>query len=109
MVWIVSCEKESFDPIEENVNIELVDQKEIFSFKEWDEFYNVYSEYSKIGDLTELESIFLYEIDKDDREYSPALQGIVNGDYQFKVGNDIIELDNGTFKKITFNTRCRRI
>jgi len=104
---IISCEKEGLDPIGQGTPIELVDQKTINSYKSWEEFYQVYSEYSEISDLTELEANSLYEIDKDDRKYSPALQGIINENNQFKVGNDIIELDNGVFKKINYKSNIK--
>ncbi|MFL1896111.1 hypothetical protein ACJRPK_10435 [Aquimarina sp. 2-A2] len=102
----LSCEKDPDTFFVEN-EISQPEKNEINSFDSWDEFHKTYSKYSKINDLEELEAISFYRIEKDTSQYSPALQAILNANNQFKINGEIIELENGIFKKTKNNNNVQ--
>ena len=97
-IGIISCEKESFEPIEQNTNAESISQKEIFSFKDWEEFRNLYNKFTSL-DVEELQAQSFFTYDKDPN-MSWAFQGILNEDNHFIIAGKTIWVDNGNFYEL---------
>ncbi len=72
--------------------------KEIFSFKNEQEFVDRYEEFSKLS-IEELEMNSFFSFDRN-IDASPAIQGILNDDNEFKVAGKTIWFDQGNFYEI---------
>lgn len=97
-IGIISCEKESFEPIENNTNLESTTKEDIFVFKDWEEFRDLYDKFSSL-DKEELQAESFFTYDKNPN-MSWAFQGILNKDNQFIVADKTIWVDNGEFYEL---------
>ncbi|WP_299899714.1 hypothetical protein [uncultured Aquimarina sp.] len=97
-IGLISCEKESFEPIENNTNLESTTKEDIFVFKDWEEFRDLYDKFSSL-DTEELQAVSFFTYDKNPN-MSWAFQGILNKDNQFIVADKTIWVDNGKFYEL---------
>ncbi|EZH71702.1 hypothetical protein ATO12_05930 [Aquimarina atlantica] len=100
MTVIISCEKGDVNSIEQETNIESTVESKTnrFSFKDWNEFNDLYTKFSKLS-MEELEINSFFSFDRD-LEVSPAIQGILNDDSEFELGGKIIWFTNGKFYEL---------
>ncbi len=97
-IGITSCEKEELESNEQNTNIELTTKKEIFSFKNWDEFHQLYEKFAKLN-MEELQARSFFSYDRNPN-ISWALQGILNTENKFKLDDKTIWFDDGKFYEL---------
>ncbi|KZS40248.1 hypothetical protein AWE51_04645 [Aquimarina aggregata] len=102
LLGMISCESENDAIMPQGVGDEssISLNKEIFSFKNWDEFRQRYLEFAKLDtEMLEMQTFF-----SPDRalgvDLSYALQGILNKDHQFKVAGKTIWFDDGKFYEL---------
>ncbi|WP_074408643.1 hypothetical protein [Aquimarina megaterium] len=100
MTVIISCEKGDVNSIEHEASVEstIESKTDRFSFKDWNEFNDLYSKFSKLG-MEELEMNSFFSFDRD-LEVSPAIQGILNNDNEFELGGKIIWFKDGKFYEL---------
>ncbi|WP_075344685.1 hypothetical protein [Tenacibaculum agarivorans] len=103
-VSLFSCEQGNVDEIiEQEVNTTTSEtQKNLFSFKNWDDFNTAFINFSEL-DTEELKTVSFYN-DERSSEFSDAFNAILNEDYQFEVANKIIWLHNGAFYELDDST-----
>lgn len=100
MTVIISCEKGDLNSTGQEADIEstIESKTDRFSFKDWNEFNDLYSKFSKLS-MEELEMNSFFSFDRD-MEVSPAIQGILNNDKEFELGGQIIWFNKGKFYEL---------
>ena len=95
---MTSCEKNDLTEIDQN-QIHLEEISKINSYENAESFMRAYNEFANTDPET-LENISFYSIEKDNLEYSPALQAILNDDNQVIIDNKLILFKEGKFYEV---------
>lgn len=99
-VLLFSCEQESEDSIKQETNLEEIIGLDdgIFSFKNWEEYGELYSKFGTLS-MEELEEQSFFS-DKKNLNVSAAINGILNDNNQFIVAGKIIWFHQNKFYEI---------
>lgn len=102
---LISCDSESIESSQEITDEQLnqlpsVDyNKEMFLFDNWDDFFSTYNKFSKMS-IEELESNSFYS-NKSENSLSPAIQGILDENNEFKVEGKLVRFIKGDLYEVS--------